>query len=223
MKRPLLTAAASTVVALSLAACGSASGIDDLFNQDTGAGGAAATTTAGHGGATSGPTSGGFGGTDSTSSAPMTTGGPTTTSGPVTTGSGSSSSDGPASSTSGGPASSSSGGPTNTVFCNNAECAPGQICCFNLKAQTDHCGQAGACGDGFIDLECNGPEDCPGGICCADVDFQKNPPYKGISCQQSCNNPQNNLIVCSDADPTCPPGSQCSASMILGAGYKICK
>jgi hypothetical protein len=180
MNRPLLAATAPLALALFLTACGSASGIDDLFNQDSGSGGASATTS-GHGG-------------------------PTTTSGPGTTA-----------------ASSSSGGPTSTVFCNNGECAPGQICCFNLTQQNDHCGTDGSCGDGFIQLDCNGPEDCPGGVCCGDVDFQQNPPYKSISCKQSCNNPQNNIIVCSDADPTCPPGKQCGQSMFLGQGYKVCK
>ena len=110
----------------------------------------------------------------------------------------------------------------NTVFCNGAPCDAGEICCFNLTQMTDHCGQAGSCGDGFIQLTCNGPEDCPGGVCCGDVDFQKNPPYKGIDCKQSCNNPQNEIVICSEADPTCPPGKQCKQSMFLGAGYKVC-
>ena len=213
MNRPLLAATASIALALVLTACGSASGIDNLFNQESGAGGAAA-TTAGHGGAAGVTTTASVGGAgNTTASVGATTSGPDATSGPVAT-------SGPATT---GPASSSSGGPTNTVFCNNAECAPGQICCFNLTQQNDHCGQEGSCGDGFVQLECNGPEDCPGGVCCADVDFQDNPPYKSISCKQSCNDPQNNLIICSDADPTCPPGKQCDQSKILGQGYKVCK
>jgi hypothetical protein len=218
MKRPLLAATASIALTLALAACGSVTDIDNLFDQNSG--GAAATTT-GQGGA---PGVGGSISSATTNPASVSaSSGLTTASGPASasaTGPGAtaSASTGPS-----GPASSSSGGPTSTVFCNNAECAPGQICCFNLSQQTDHCGQEGACGNGFIELQCNGPEDCPGGVCCADVDFQKNPPYKKISCQQSCNNPNNNLIVCSDADPTCPPNKQCGTSMVLGQGYKICK
>ncbi len=223
MKRPAL--ALATSLALSVAGCGSVTGIDDLFSGATGAGGAAATTT-GAGGAP-GVTTAGVGGASTTgSSGPTTSGVTSSASGPVTTGSTatsttavSSSVSGPGSTTA---ASSSSGGPLNTVFCNNAECAPGEICCFNLSQQTDHCGQAGSCGDGFIDLECNGPEDCPGGVCCGDVDFQNNPPYKGVACKQSCNDPQNQIIICSEADPTCPPGKQCKPSMFLGKGYKIC-
>jgi hypothetical protein len=223
MKRPELAAAAPLVLALVLAACGSASGLDDLFtSQSAGAGGATATTT-GHGGASS-ATAGGTGGTIAATSVAATTG-PDTTSGPTTTGPNATGpgATGPGATGPGGPASSSSGGPGNTVFCNNAPCAAGEICCFNLKQPTDHCGQAGTCGDGFIELECNGPEDCPGGVCCADVDFQNNPPYQGIACKQSCNNPQHNLIVCSDANPTCPNGTQCQKSQLLGTGYKICK
>jgi hypothetical protein len=231
MNRPLLAATASIALALTVSACGSVTSIDDLFNQNSG--GAAATTTAGQGGA-QGVTGVGGGSISSAATNPASvsaSSGVTTASGPATTTTGpgpaGSSSSGPgvtaSSSTGPGPASSSSGGPTNTVFCNNAECSPGQICCFNLSQQSDHCGQEGSCGDGFIELQCNGPEDCPGGVCCADVDFQMNPPYKSIACKQSCNNPQNELIVCSDADPTCPFGKQCGNSMVLGQGYKICK
>ena len=222
MNRPLLSATVTLAFALSLAGCGSVTGIDDLFSS--GAGGTAATT--GQGGAP-GVTTGGMGGDPTTVTSGPTTTGDTTSSAsapPMTTGSGSSAtSTASVSSSVSATASSSSGGPMNTVFCNNAECAVGQICCFNLNQQTDHCGQAGSCGDGFIDLSCNGPEDCPGGVCCGDVDFQNNPPYKGIACKQSCNNPQDTIVICSDADPTCPPGKQCGNSMILGQGYKICK
>jgi hypothetical protein len=230
MNRPLLAATAPLALALFLTGCGSASGLDDLFNQDTG-GASATITSSGHGGAAGVTTTVGVGGaSNSTASAGGATSGPSTTSGPVTT-SGPSTTSGPVTTsgpfTTSGPvtvaASSSSGGPTNTVFCNNAECAVGQICCFNLSQQSDHCGQPGTCGDGYIQLDCNGPEDCPGGVCCGDVDFQNNPPYKSISCKQSCNNPQNNIVICSDADPTCPPGTQCSQSMFLGQGYKVCK
>lgn len=219
MKRPGLAATAPFALSLSLAACGGVSGIDDLFQDTSGAGGATA-TTAGQGGASS-VTTGGVGGAVASatvsSSSGTTTG--TTTTGQTTTGPGSSS----VSSSSSSSASSSSGGPTNSVYCNNAPCAAGEICCFNLKQQNDHCGQPDACGDGFIELGCNDPEDCPGGVCCADVDLSKNPPYKGISCQQSCNSPTQNIIVCSDANPTCPFGKKCEASQYLGQGYKVCK
>jgi hypothetical protein len=223
MKRPEFAATAPLALALFLAACGSASGLDDLFSQNSGGAGGATAATAGNGGASS-ATTGGVGGAVSTTSVAATTGS-STTSGPTATGPGSTGpgATGPGSTGPGGPGSSSSGGPGNTVFCNNAPCAAGEICCFNLKQTTDQCGQPGSCGDGYIELQCNGPEDCPGGVCCADVDFQNNPPYKGISCKQSCNNPQNNLVICSDADPTCPNGTQCQNSQVLGTGYKICK
>ena len=156
-----------------------------------------ASSGGGHGGASSG---GGQGGATS-----MTTGGSTTASTGTTT------------------ASTSTGGLGPIVFCNNAMCAAGEICCFNITQQTDHCGQSGTCGGGFIELRCNDPEDCPGGLCCADVDFQKNPPYSGIYCQQICDNPQTKIVVCSDAVPACPAGKQCGTSTSLGQGYKICK
>ena len=228
MKRPGFAATAPLALALFLAACGSVTGLDDLFQDSSGAGGAAA-TTAGQGGSAAVSGVGGAVNTTgvSSSSGPSTTSGPTTASGPTTTGQGTTGPGGPATGVTGpgstGPGSSSSGGPTNSVYCNNAPCAAGQICCFNLKQPTDKCGQPGSCGNGFIELECNGPEDCPGGVCCADVDYTKNPPYKGIACQQSCNNPTKNLIVCSDANPSCPPGTQCEASQVLGQGYKLCK
>jgi hypothetical protein len=238
--KPAFAATAPLTLALFLAACGSVTGIDDLFQDSSGAGGTSATT--GQGGSLSAAVSGSGGAVGTTgvsaSSGPSTTGGPTTTSGPTTTGQGTTGPGGPGSSSvtgpsstgpggpsstgPGGPGSTSSGGPTNTVYCNNAPCNAGQICCFNLKQPTDKCGPPGSCGDGFIELECNGPEDCPGGVCCADVDYSKNPPYKGISCQQSCNNPNKNLIVCS-ADSDCGFGKQCEQSQTLGQGYKVCK
>lgn len=221
MKRPLLAATVTLALGFSVAACGSVTGIDDLFTSQSAGAGGAATTSTGHGGSVA-VTTGGIGG-DSSTSGPTTSGETSSASGPpMTTGSGSSSASTSSASVSSSVASSSSGGPMNTVFCNNAQCSPGEICCYNLTQPTDHCGQAGACGDGFAELLCNGPEDCPGAVCCGDVDFQKNPPYKGIACKQSCNNPQNQIVVCSDADPTCPIGTQCKQSMYLGMGYKVC-
>ena len=220
MKRPGLAATAPFALAFFLTACGSISGIDDLFQDSSGAGGSAA-TTAGQGGATSVAT--GVGGAASTavssSSGPATTSGSAST-GQTTTGSSTSSQ---ASTGPGSPASSSTGGPTSSVYCNNNPCAAGEVCCYNLKQQNDHCGQPDTCGDGFVEFGCNGPEDCPGGVCCADIDIQKNPPYKGISCQQSCNSGSHHLIVCSDANPSCPQGTKCESSQYLGQGYKVCK
>jgi hypothetical protein len=217
MNRPLLAATAPLALALFLTACGSVTGLDDLFNQDSG--GASATSSGGHGGSAGVTATVGVGGAgNSTASAGGAPSGPSSSTGPDAT-SAATTTSGPVTAS----ASSSSGGPTSTVFCNNGECAPGEICCFNLTQMNDHCGAAGTCGDGFIQLDCNGPEDCPGGVCCGDVDFQKSPPYKSISCKQSCNNPQNNIIICSDANPTCPAGTQCGQSMFLGQGYKVCK
>lgn len=204
-RRPGFATTASLALAVVLAACGNILGIHDL-----GLGGSPAATTtssessagSGGGGGQGGASSGGGQGGE----AGATTGDSTAASTGATAA-----------------ASTSSGGPIPTVFCNNASCAPGEICCFNTSQQTDHCGQTGACGGGFIELRCNDPGDCPGSICCADVDLQKNPPYKSISCQPTCNDPQTTIVVCSDAAPTCPSAKQCTQSMVLGQGYKLCK
>jgi hypothetical protein len=76
---------------------------------------------------------------------------------------------------------------------------------------------------GYVELTCNGPEDCPGQLCCAAFQVQGQQAfYNGISCAPTCDQ-QNQLVVCSDANPTCPPGAQCQDSQLLGDGYKICR
>jgi hypothetical protein len=206
IRRPGFAITASLALAVGLTACGNVLGIHDLA-----LGSSASTTTSSQGGASSGGGEGGHGGAAS-GGGEGGHGGATS----VTTGES-------ATASAGTTASASSGGPALIVFCNDAPCAADEICCFNTTQQSDHCGKSGTCGSGFVEFHCNGPEDCPGGICCADLDLQKNPPYKGISCQQTCISSMTNLIVCSDADPACPPGKQCSTSMVLGQGYKICK
>lgn len=115
--------------------------------------------------------------------------------------------------------------PVTQVFCNNQPCNDGEICCFNLTMPTDHCGELGTCGDGYIELTCNGPEDCPDSqICCAHLDpNQGMVPYTGIVCQDSCQG-MNERIVCGSAgSAVCNPGDSCKNSNTLGNGYKVCR
>jgi hypothetical protein len=107
-----------------------------------------------------------------------------------------------------------------TVYCADAACAPGEICCWNTQdANLDHCGDAGACGGGYSELSCNGPEDCPGAICCGD--FNGNG-YDGVYCQASCNG-GNKIIMCNGDPSVCPQGTQCNQSNYLGQGYMFCQ
>jgi hypothetical protein len=232
MNRLLLALGAATAAGFVLTACGGISGIDDVFNSSGsagGSGGSQATTgvTTGHGGegvtsvtVTSGPgttvttgsSMGGAGGTGpgATGTGPGATGPGST--GPGATGPGAT---GP------GATSTGTGVGDTMVFCANGPCAQGEICCFNTSMPGDHCGQPGTCGDGFIQIDCNGAEDCPGAICCADVDFQMQVPYLGVSCQASCDG-QNHLVMCNMQSPNCPMGKQCKQSQVLGQGYGYC-
>jgi hypothetical protein len=119
-----------------------------------------------------------------------------------------------ASSTSGGP-------PANPVYCDTTACDAGQICCFNPTGPGDHCGYAGMCGTGYIEISCTTPDGCPNGSCCADVNFMMNVPYTGIACQPSCTNMQ--IVLCSQDNPgVCPPMTLCQQSQSLGPDYFIC-
>jgi len=107
------------------------------------------------------------------------------------------------------------------VFCNGAPCLTGDICCFNPNGPGDHCGQAGQCDPGFVELSCNGPEDCPGQICCATTD-QGGQTVTGISCQATCSQP-NDFVVCSQQQPNvCQGNTQCQTTNFLGNGYRLC-
>lgn len=223
--RPLLQASLSLLTAL-VVGCGGKVLVDGTgVDGAGGAGGAGNTTSTVSSNSTGTSTAQGTGGI---STGPSTTTGPDTTA--TTTGTGP---DTTATSTTSGPTTSSvttgtgAGGsaPVPQVFCNGQPCNDGEICCFNLTMPTDHCGQAGTCGDGYIELGCNGPEDCPNNqICCAGLDpMQGMVPYTGIACQDSCQG-MNTRIVCGDAgSAVCNPGDSCKNSQTLGNGYKICR
>jgi hypothetical protein len=108
-----------------------------------------------------------------------------------------------------------------TVPCGGQMCDPGEICCFNPTGPGDHCGFAGQCGAGYVELSCNSPNDCPGSQCCATFNPMQQA-YEGIACQASCD-AQDELVVCSNGNPgVCPPGTMCHNSNQLGPGYKVC-
>ncbi|MFO0757140.1 MAG: hypothetical protein U0359_11665 [Byssovorax sp.] len=210
------------LLAVLAAGCGGKVIADGVASEGTGgAGGATSSTTGstvdtGVGGALG---AGGFGTGPSTSTATTTTG-PTTAT--ATTGTGMTTGTTTSTTTTTG-----AGGatPVAQVYCNNQPCNDGEICCFNLTMPTDHCGQAGNCGGGYIELDCNGPEDCPNNqICCAHLDpNQGMVPYTGIVCQDSCQG-MNERIVCGQAGTAvCNPGDTCKNSNVLGNGYKVCR
>lgn len=199
------------------AACGS-SEADSVFGRPSGGTG---TESAGSG-------QGGMSGSSSASSAQ---GGGTTSSGSSGSSSQSSASSGAASSSSGSSSSSasssgsssssSSGGPAPIqVYCKDAPCAPGEVCCFNLNsADLDMCAPPGSCdaAQDYITIACNDIEDCPGQECCGD--FQ-NGDYLGVACFDQCSAQQ--IIMCEGHPEVCQ-GGQCFQSMKLGAGYSYCQ
>jgi hypothetical protein len=198
--------------ALTAVAC--SANTEDLFGSVGGSGGKASSTTSGGMTTTSGgmtTTSGGMtttsGGTTTTSGGMTTTsGGMTTTSGGMTT-------------TSGGMTTTTGSGGGPQVTCNNMQCSPGDVCCFNPFGPGDHCAMGAPCGN-LVQLKCNGPEDCPGQICCAKFQNQN---LVGTACQSSCNG-GNEVSVCNPAaaDP-CPNGGNCtSIAQITGDGYSLC-
>jgi hypothetical protein len=199
MKRLVVLLSAGALAA----ACGGVDA-DDLFTP--GGHGGAGGGTAASGTSSSGVAIGSSSGSGTTSSSSSTT----TTSSSSTSASSSSST-----------TSSSSSGTPVAVACNGGPCNPGEICCFNPQGPGDHCAQPGQCDQGWVTITCNGPEDCPGGACCATVDYNKQVPYLGISCQPACSPDQ--LVMCSEAQPgVCPGGLSCRQSMVLGAGYRYC-
>jgi hypothetical protein len=50
--------------------------------------------------------------------------------------------------------------------------------------------------------------------------------YLGASCQPTCDDPSNEIVLCSQggqADPgACPSGTACAASKVLDPGYFVC-
>ena len=115
-------------------------------------------------------------------------------------------------------ASTGSGTGDVVVYCKNAPCAAGQVCCFHMSdPNLDACGAPGSCGGDYLTLSCNGPEDCPGGECCGGWNGSF---YTGISCVPSC--PDSDILMCEGDASVCPPGENCFQSQVLGAGYSYC-
>jgi hypothetical protein len=116
--------------------------------------------------------------------------------------------------------SSSSGVLSPTVWCNNGECAPGEICCYYIPAEgQDFCSSQGTCPDenGWIELSCNGPDDCPMEECCGTL---QNNTWVDVSCSSDCNG-GNQLELCYGDPGACEVGT-CTQSMLLGQGYMYC-
>jgi len=109
--------------------------------------------------------------------------------------------------------------PPSPIFCNGQPCGGNQICCFNPNGPGDHCGNAGQCGPGYVELQCTGPGDCPGAFCCATITGMSM--YQGMQCQPTCNGP-NEFIMCSLDPLACPAGTTCHKSMQLGNPYRLC-
>jgi hypothetical protein len=107
------------------------------------------------------------------------------------------------------------------VFCAGTECAPSEVCCYNLQnPNLDKCSPDANCGMGFAVLTCNGPSDCPGGFCCV---TRANGSYTGSSCQPMCGGPPSDFIACEGDQSVCPAGLTCQQSMSLGTGYQLCR
>jgi hypothetical protein len=116
--------------------------------------------------------------------------------------------------------SSSSGLLSPTVWCNNAECAAGEICCYYIPSEgQDFCSSQGSCPaeDGWIEISCNGPDDCPNAECCGTL---QNNTWIDVSCSSNCNG-GNELELCSGDPGACDIGT-CQQSMLLGQGYMYC-
>ncbi len=227
--RPLLQASLAVLTAL-FVGCGGKVVVDGTgVGGGGGAGGAGSTssssvtsnstgTAQGTGGVSTGPN-------PSTSTGPMTSTGTDVTAtstgtGPDTTATSTGSGDATATSTGAG-----GSAPVPQVFCNNQPCNDAEICCFNLTMPTDFCGQAGDCGDGYIELACNGPEDCPNSqICCAHIQQNQGMvPYTGIACEDTCEGMDTRIVCGSAGSAVCNPGDSCKNSQTLGAGYKVCR
>jgi hypothetical protein len=196
-------------LALAGASCGGVSSADILFGGP-GAGGSTGTGTM------SGTTSSGQTGTSS---------GPTgTSSGHATTSSSGSLASSSSSSSSGSHESSASGGGPPPVACNGGTCKAGQVCCHNpADLGGDHCGTAGQCGSGYIEIDCSSPADCPGQICCAHYSKVGGMiEYTGISCAASCGPAGSTYVICTGNPSFCPPGTTCKPTSVLGNGYEIC-
>jgi hypothetical protein len=104
------------------------------------------------------------------------------------------------------------------VWCQNAPCEMGQVCCFHLQdPNLDSCGSAGQCGQGFMEISCSGPGDCPGEVCCGNWEAF----YTDISCQPACTG--QDVTLCTGDATACDQGQVCDASGSLGAGYDVCK
>ncbi len=215
MKRLAILSMGVFAGVLAAGACGGLPDSDSLFGN--GAGGSLQTSVT-----TTSTT--GFAGVTATSSSSATTS--ASSSGSSASSSSASSTGSAASTTSSvsSSASSSSGNPPPPpVACAGGTCNAGQVCCYNPTGQGDHCGDQGQCDQGFAELDCSDPTACPNGVCCAQYNVVNNSAiYTGISCQPTCGTQGSQFVLCSAAEPGCPPGTQCVQSELLGQGYMIC-
>jgi hypothetical protein len=117
------------------------------------------------------------------------------------------------------------GGVVSVVSCAGAQCAPGEVCCWNYQnANLDTCGAPGGCGDPFqfLTIECDGPSDCPDSapICCGDfVQTQQGSYYTSVKCATDCG---NEVTFCQGDPSVCTDGNACETSQILD-DYVVCK
>lgn len=214
MKRLVLALSTLAGAALAIASCGGIGGTDDLFAL--GNGGAAPT------GSSSSSSGSGGGATSSSSSSSSTTSSSTSTTSSSSSTTTSSSSSTTTSSSSSTTSSSSSGTADPQVPCAGALCNAFEVCCYDQFQKQGSCDQSGNCPGDQVEIACNGPEDCPlNQVCCADADFQMQPPYVAIYCQDTCD-PQSQLIICGEHPELCTAGTTCKASTVLGPGYNVC-
>ncbi|MFO0555210.1 MAG: hypothetical protein U0271_42925 [Polyangiaceae bacterium] len=185
--------------AFTVAGC-SVDGVDNVFGRPPGDGGGgnggSSNTTGGFGGV---PSNGGAGG-DMTTTTTSTTSS-TTTSTTTTTSTGVI--DAP------------------QVSCNNQECDPGKVCCYNAAAP-DFCSLPGGCPnmDGWISIGCNDTTDCEAGAqCCGKWTSQTG--WIQFECKSSCSGDEN--MMCDPLASDCPPGQFCTPSAALGVGYGFCE
>ena len=103
------------------------------------------------------------------------------------------------------------------MFCDNNECGPGQVCCFNRFTQgVDFCAATGTCPDGneWTEISCNTADDCNGGVCCGTYDQG----WIQVECAQQCNG-GNDLVMCFGDPGACMPGETCTPSQALGDAF----
>ena len=226
----------SLLVALSLAACGSGRGADDLFGGSPptdDAGGAAGTGgSAGGDGGVADADAGGAGGGGGSAGASGGGGAAGSGGGAGVGGSGGgggAAGTGGAGGAGGGPVDPNAGvmscGTTSPKTCHldaGEQCCvidPGLDYCAPVGTQCECAGGPNACTT-LIPSVCDGPEDCPGGqLCCGNLD---NYGYFEIVCADACD-PQTAREVCHPGGQPCAdPQQACGQSQYLPANLNRC-